>query len=184
MVRFRLLFVLTLAAPAACADSSGIADFHCDPPAPARDETPAIQTEALCYTLRAEENGYRATIGYVLTNRSPMPIFFVLYCQGIAAPLLEKRVDTTWVTAWVPVVTRCGAATELPSGGQYRDTLFVSGGYPSNNFYPKFHVDSLPGIYRLNWMDVFSSFDDDDFTGELVPLEQRVSNVFALTLSQ
>jgi len=59
----------------------------------------------------------------------------------------------------------------------------VAGGYPSNNLYPKFAVDSLAGLYRLNWIDVYSTFDNSSFAGQQVALDQRVSNVFHVSVA-
>jgi len=146
-----------------------------------RDETPPIQTDTLCYALRDTGVGYLTWILFTATNPSSDTTYYMRYCgSGTIALILQKLIDTEWVDAWVPVVPRCGWLAPFPPQSQYRSAVVVFGGYPSNNYNPKFMVDSLPGIYRLHWSSLYA----DSIWGEQVPLVQRTSNPFHLAVSR
>src|SRR6266480_1902757 len=79
---------LLLAAPLACIELSAPSDG----PAP-------IRTDAAEYQLQAGPTGYTATIDFVFTNPRQASVY-VVNCNGIAPPTLEKFVHGAWVRAW------------------------------------------------------------------------------------
>lgn len=56
-------------------------------------------------------------------------------------------------------------------------------GLPGNNAYPKFETDEVPGIYRLVWglQRTWTPDSAGPGLGEMLPLEERVSNEFRIT---
>jgi hypothetical protein len=152
-----------------------------DTTVPPRDTATAFQTESLSYTLISTQSSLETRIAFVFTNPTPAPVYIV-NCKGTTSLRLEKQSGDKWVPAWSPVIPLCLSAPIVVQPGQrYSGVVHVSAGHPSNNLYPKFAVDPVPGVYRIVWRDVLRTYDDraNPF-GEPLPLEQRVSNRFRL----
>jgi hypothetical protein len=150
---------------------------------PTRDANALFQTDSLMYTLRGNDVGYAGTISIRFTNRTGGTAYFV-NCKGETMLRLEKLVGDAWITTWAPIIQSClSQPITVASGGAYESKIAVFGGYPDNNFVPKFS-GTIPGIYRIVWTDALSSYQDTGGPfGTQLPFEQRVSNRFALTLA-
>ena len=161
---------LLLAASLACIELAAPSDG----PAP-------IRTDAVEYKLQAGPTGYTATIDFVFTNPRQASVYIV-NCNGIAPPTLEKFVHGAWVRAWSGIVPEClSPPIVISGGGQYHRALHVFAGYPATNSYPKFETPGIDGEYRMVWTYVLGSFDVQTYPfGEQLPLEQRISNPFTL----
>jgi hypothetical protein len=146
-----------------------------------RDTGAAFQTDSLVYTLVRGPQGIEGRIGYVFTNPTDAPVYIV-NCRAQTALRLQKHTDAGWIDAWSPVVLDClSPPIVVPPGDRRADEVPVFAGAPGSNVHPQFLVDRVPGVYRIVWHHVLSSYDDRRYPfGEPLPLEQRVSNRFEL----
>jgi hypothetical protein len=146
-----------------------------------RDLTAPFQTDQLHYTLVSSPDGLEGDIEYVFTNPTQSPVYIV-NCNSFTRLALEKRTGKQWVKAWEPVVEACLSEPIVVQPEQaYRAVIHVFAVHPGKDMYPKFSVDSVPGVYRLVWEAVLQTYDPDTYPfGEVLPLEQRISNHFRL----
>lgn len=148
---------------------------------PAREPGHPLQTDRLEYRVRRANDGLATEIPFSYTNETGRTVY-VVNCNRIVPPVLEKSVKGEWVTAWGAAVPEClSPPIVIEPGAEYVDTLRVFAGLPANNVYPKFRVAEVEGIYRLVWTRVVYDYDTTrpDF-GEPLSLEDRVSNEFLL----
>jgi len=148
---------------------------------PQEDVDPLFRTDSSSYVLRATDIGWQVRIGATFTNRTNGTAFIV-NCQGGTNVQLEKLVSNGWVSVWTPFLLAClSAPIRIPVGGAYQSSVFVFGGYPDNNYAPKFPITDLDGVYRLKWTQILSSYDSEALKfGNPLPDEWRVSNRFRL----
>src|SRR6266545_858968 len=153
-MRFNVSLSIILFAGASCHDpSTALLSSSVE------NGSPAIETDARAYELEAGSTGYTTTIGFVFTNPSQAAVY-VVNCNGIAPPSLEKLVNGKWVGAWSAVVPRClSAPIVIEAGQEYQGALHLFAGYPTSNVYPKFETPQISGVYRLVWDNVLTSFD-------------------------
>jgi hypothetical protein len=146
-----------------------------------RDLTAPFQTDQLHYTLVLAPDGLQGEIPYVFNNPTQSPVYIV-NCNGFTRLALEKRMGEYWVKAWEPIMEACLSEPVVVQPEQaYRAVIHVFGAHPANDMYPKFSVDSIPGVYRLVWQDVLQTYDPQTYPfGDALPLEQRISNHFRL----
>lgn len=146
-----------------------------------RDMTKSFQTDTLTVTLVSTTEGLTGDIAYSFANHTAQPVYIV-NCNGATDLRLEKQVNAQWVTAWGPAVPACLSPPIIVQPEHtYRDVVEVFSGHPTNNLYPKFSVDDVPGVYRLVWRDVLHTFDPNTYPfGEALPLDKRISNMFYL----
>jgi len=142
---------------------------------------PLFRTDSSSYVLRATDIGWQARIGATFTNRSSGTAFIV-NCQGGTNVQLEKLVGSEWVSIWTPFLLAClSPPIRIAVGETYQTSLFVFGGYPDNNYAPKFPIADLDGVYRLKWTQILSSYDSQALTfGKPLPEDWTVSNRFQL----
>jgi len=146
-----------------------------------RDPTPLLQTEALSYLLERTELGYRATIPWTFRNETGAPVYLE-HCDGDVRPLLEMDRDGLWFPAWEPYRDACASPPiVIQPGATWADTLELFGAPPQSNVMPVFVFPEIEGVYRLVWPRAYATYDRlAGVPGELLPLEQRVSNRFVL----
>ncbi len=145
---------------------------------------PAVlfQTDSAAYTLRAGEVGYQGRIGVRFTNRTEGAAY-VVNCNGSTAVSLEKLVDGQWRAVWFPALAGClDRPIIVPPRGTHDLIIDVFGGYADGNAFPRFAVADVAGVYRAVWDDVLRSYQDRLPFGDPLPLEQRLSNQFTLTV--
>jgi hypothetical protein len=167
----RRLLVATLALPACLAAQARIT----------RDKGALFQTDSLRYRLRAADKGYDGEIGVTFTNRTSGTVY-ITNCHGATAVSLEKRVAGDWKNVWSPPIPLClSPPITVPAGATYRTRIWIFGGYPEVNTYPKFSVTDIAGEYRAVWGQVLSSYQTDSLPfGAPLPMGHRVSNRFLL----
>lgn len=148
---------------------------------PARESGLPLQTEGLEYELRSTGQGLEVGIPFSYRNATGQTVY-VVNCNRIAPPSLEKEEGGQWIHAWSAVVPDCLSPPIVIEPGQtYTDTLRLFAGHPSNNTYPKFEVGDVDGIYRLVWHQVVHDYDEDrQGFGDPLALEERISNAFVL----
>ena len=150
-------------------------------PTPVRDPAPPLQTDTLSYPLHRDEVGYRATIPFTYRNETGDSVFLA-NCRGDVRPGLEVLRDGKWYEAWAPYTDPCTSSpVVIPPGGGYGDTLRVFGAPPGSNVLPTFVFPEVEGVYRLVWIHAYRVYDaDSPEDAQRLPLQQRVSNAFAL----
>ena len=145
------------------------------------DDAP-IRTDRTEYAVTHEGGALRVDIEFTYTNPTAGAVN-VQACQVPDPPVLQKREDGKWVTAYAPVVLLClGPPLVIPRGGSTRYALHVRAFPAGSNAAPQWQAGSVAGTYRLLWAvhagDGKNSARDGG--GPLVPVSQRVSNTFWL----
>ncbi len=145
------------------------------------DAASPIRTDRAEYTARRVADGVEVEIPFTYTNRTGRTVY-VVNCNGIAPPGLQKRVDGEWMRAWSAAVPLClSPPIVIGAGRTYTDTLRVFAGTPSSGVAPVLEVEEVEGVYRLVWENVVHDYDDArPGFGEPLPLEARISNPFRL----
>ncbi len=157
-----------LAAPA-CSEPLGLE----------REGAAPIQTDALRYVLEQTPSELATVIVYTFRNPTARTAY-VGTCTGRWSPELQKEIDGEWVHAWSTAEFAClGPPIVIPPRASYTDVVWVSDCYPRENCGPKFAVEEVEGVYRLVW-PVLGSYSEDLGSGELLPLDQRISNRFLI----
>ena len=141
----------------------------------------SFRPESPSYTLQTTTSGLRGDIPFAYTNRTGRNVY-VVNCNRIVPPVLEKRVNDRWVTAWGAAVPQClSEPIVIRHGETYRDTLNVFAGHPGSNVDPKFDVPEIEGVYRMRWEGVLWSFDASNYPfGPEVPRDLRTSSEFRI----
>lgn len=152
-----------------------------DIPTPVRDASLALQTDGLRYELRVGDSFWEAEIPFSFTNPTDDSVY-VVGCRGPSPPSLQRLEDGKWVLGWDPLVFNCLDLPPFSIGPRerYSGTLFLVAAFPDAAADPKFVFDPPDGIYRLVWMPRASFDERTPGFGPLLPLEQRISNSFAL----
>jgi hypothetical protein len=136
---------------------------------PADVSEPAIQTDGNAFNLSPSGDRLWADIPYTFTNRTGGAVYIV-NCLGGFNLRLERKVGRQWVSAWSPLLLLClSAPIVIGAGETYR-----------NSVQPRLADGEPTGIYRIVWVDAFSSYQDRPPWGEQIDLEHRVSNEFQL----
>lgn len=167
-----LLSVLVFPALGACEDILA---------PPERDITAPIQTDKTFYTLGDEWVGLATEIALRWENQAADTLY-VVNCRGALAPVVEKKVGGAWEVFWSPILQLClSSPIVIEPGGVLADTLHLWGALPGQNAEPAFKSGNVEGIYRIVMHMVVFHYDGDrQYFGDSVPLEYRVSNLFAL----
>lgn len=162
--------VLVLLALAGCTDTVG----------PPRGVDAPIQTDRTLYVASTVlGTGWRTRIIWTFTNPADQ-LVSVVSCREATPPKLQKLVGGEWIDAWHPVVLLClGPPVQVAAGATYTDTLDFFAGFPGSKAYPQLEVSDIDGMYRLVWFPLLN-YDHDDVSGDPLPLEQRISNVFEM----
>jgi hypothetical protein len=117
-----------------------------------RELTASLHVDSTEISVHATEVGYRAKIPFVYVNTTPGPVSKG-GCGFPPFPELQKKVDGKWVAAYYPAYLLCLTKPDysLPSGGTYRGVLDFFAAKPGHNTEPTLRVDSIDGVYRLEW---------------------------------
>jgi len=143
-----------------------------------------IQTDRPVYALGpGPSGGVEVTIGLRYENATGGPAY-IPTCHGVHPPELQKRVGSSWVTVYSPVVLLClGPPVVVQPGGVYTYAYRVVAYPRGGDMYPQFELDETPGTYRLAWgiYETWTPDGPEPGLGRLLPLAARVSNEFQLT---
>jgi len=140
-----------------------------------------IRTGAASYQLRVLPATLEFAVTTTLTNRSGGTLW---------RPTCWPVVPEQWTAdGWRMAVTLLCLASggvrpdSIPAGATVTDTLRVVGAREPNA-YPRFEVDPVPGTYRVRYQlyRTLTHSGIDYVLSDPLPIEQRVSNAFALTL--
>src|SRR5688572_6821059 len=149
----------------------------CRPALAPEGQAGTLATDSEQYTVRFVDGMYRATIGYLYTNRSGDAVS-ATHCHTPPPPTLEKRVGEEWVRAYSPVMLMCLTIPHfrIAAGATYRGTLHVAAAPRGRNMAPALEVESIPGTYRLRW----GLRAGDDPEARDAPMVEAISNEFRL----
>lgn len=154
----------------------------CDPSHLFRPElTASLRTDSTEIGVRSNEIGYNAKIGFIYANTTDGPVAKA-GCGFPPFPELQKKVGGQWVPAYYPVYLLCLTKPDfsLASGSSYRGVLDFFAAKPGQNWAPVLRVDSIDGVYRLEW-DFVQGTDTEVRNGRIV---KSFSNEFRMVLRQ
>lgn len=160
----------------------GFSAGACDPSRLAHPElTASLRADSAEIGVRSSELGFSAKIGFVYTNTTDGPVAKA-GCGFPPLPELQKKVDGQWVPAYYPVYLLCLTKPDfsLPSGSSYRGVLDFFAARPGQNWAPVLLVDSIDGVYRLEW-DFVEGTDTEIKNARII---KAFSNEFRMVLAQ
>ena len=142
-----------------------------------------LQTDSEAYGAEVFQNpwhGVRFDIPYTITN-STDEVVYMIGCKRPAAPVLQKRVNGEWASAYSAVEQLCLSPPFIVKpGGLHQDTLRVYGIFPGQNAFPQF-LTEVEGEYRLK-KNIYSNPEtfkhSEKWSEQLLPDELRISNSF------
>jgi hypothetical protein len=133
-----------------------------------------IRTDKQKYTLANGEIAISATY----TNHGSDTVYLG-YC-GKTPPRfhVEKVTNGNWSTAYDPICLAILVTTPfpVPPGESHTDLLRLTHSETSE---PRFQSSPVAGEYRLVY-DIYSKWNSETGEGELLPVEQRISNTFSI----
>jgi hypothetical protein len=149
-----------------------------------RDLTPAIQTDSLLFHLKDNGQWYSAPAIHVSIYNPRPDTTFIVNCNRDLGFTLEKQTGNDWQTVWGSVNAAClGAAIVIPTGGHYEAAVDITGGKSGSNIIPKYSAAYVPGIYRMVFGSMVTSFTLSPLkVGPAIPVEYRRSNPFAIVV--
>ena len=144
--------------------------------------SPLITTDAESYRTRRTAEALELDIVTTFTNRTGDTVR-LHPCGSTSQPAfsLEKWVDGAWTPAWsqaCPAILMLDPPKVAP-GASRTDTARVRAMLAPNAM-PRFEVDPIAGSYRVVYAQAYRSWRPNEGPGELLPLEQRVSNTFRI----
>ena len=142
-----------------------------------------LQTDSEAYGAEVFQNpwhGVRFDIPYTITNTTDGAVYMI-GCKRPSAPVLQKRINGEWISAYSSVEQGCLSPPFIVKpGDQRQDTLRVYGVFPGQNAFPEFLTD-VEGEYRLK-KKIYSNpetfKDSENWNEQLLPDELRISNSF------
>lgn len=176
---FGALCLLAVACTASREDPAGDTPVANAAPSPS---SPFITTDQRSYRPRRTAEALELDIVTTFTNRTTDTVR-LHPCGRSSQPAfsLEKWVDGAWRPAYAQA---CAAILMLDPpkvapGASRTDTARVRAMLRANAM-PRFETDPIAGEYRLVYAQAYGSWHPNEGGGELLPLEQRVSNTFRI----
>jgi hypothetical protein len=177
--RFGVLGLLAMACTAAReepADETAVGNTAPSPP------STLITTDQQSYRPRRTPEALEIDIVTTFTNRTSDTVR-LHPCGSTSQPSfsLEKWVDGVWTPAYsqaCPAILMLDPPKVAP-GASRTDTARVRAMLAANAM-PRFEVDPVAGEYRVVYAQAYGSWRPNEGPGELLPLEQRVSNTFRI----
>lgn len=144
--------------------------------------SPSITTDQQSYRARRTADALELDIVTTFTNRTSDTVR-LHPCGNTSQPSfsLEKWVDGAWKPAYgqaCPAILMLDPPKVAP-GASRTDTARVRA-MSAANAMPRFEVDPIAGEYRVVYAQAYGSWRPNEGPGELLPLDQRVSNTFRI----
>jgi hypothetical protein len=176
--RFGALCLISATACTASREDSGEAPMDQTPPSPA---STSITTDRETYRARRTADAIEIDIVTTFTNHTSDTVR--LHPCGTSQPsfALEKWVDGAWRPAYsqaCPAILMLDPPRVAPHT-QRTDTARVRAMLAPNAM-PRFEGEPIAGSYRVVYVQAYRSWRPNEGPGELLPLEQRVSNTFRI----
>jgi len=172
-----------------CAAAMVLSSFGCEATTPPEVEDTALVTDGTSFPFEKKNSlghvWYRAEIPYSFTNRTGSNVY-LLNCRGGFAVRLQVEEAGHWAHYWSPVILAClSPPIVIEPDEVYETTVNVVGCTSGGNCAPRLTLPSSASTrYRIMWGDGRSSYDHDGPPwGDLIPLEERVSNSFTLRVA-
>ena len=140
-----------------------------------------ITTDRESYRTRRTADAIEIDIVTTFTNHTSDTVR--LHPCGTSQPsfALEKWVDGAWKPAYnqaCPAILMLDPPRVAPHA-QRTDTARVRAMLAPNSM-PRFEVEPIAGSYRVVYAQAYRSWRPNEGPGELLPLDQRVSNTFRI----
>jgi hypothetical protein len=178
--RFGAVCLLAAAACTASREESGDEPPTNDPP-PSSMST-FITTDRESYRVRRTAEAIEIDIVTTFTNHTSDTVrLHPCGPQSQPAFMLEKWVDGAWTPAYnqaCPAILMLDPPRVAPHA-QRTDTARVRAMLAPNAM-PRFEAEPIAGSYRVVYVQAYRSWSPNEGPGELLPLEQRVSNTFRI----
>jgi hypothetical protein len=113
------------------------------------------------------------------TNSTAGPIYLPT-CHTVHPPVLERKQDSGWVTAYAPIVQLCLGPPEIIERGRTFEYLYhIQAFLPGSRVMPQFQT-AVAGTYRLVWgaYATWTGLGSEPGLGRELPLKARISNEF------
>lgn len=177
--RFGALWILAAACSASREEPSDETPVGAVAPSPM---STLVTTDQQSYRPRRTAVAVELDIVTTFTNRTGEPVR-LHPCGPTSQPAfsLEKWVDGAWKPAWgqaCPAILMLDPP-EVAPGASRTDTARVRAMLGPNAM-PRFEVEPIAGSYRVVYAQVYRGWRPNEGVGELLPLEQRVSNTFRI----
>lgn len=140
-----------------------------------------ITTDRESYRLRRTAEALEVDIITTFTNHTNDTVRLHPCGQSQPSFMLEKWVDGAWRPAYsqaCPAILMLDPPGVAPHAAR-TDTARVRAMLASNAM-PRFETEPVAGSYRLVYVQAYRTWRPNDGSGELLPLEQRVSNTFRI----
>jgi len=171
-----------------CASAMVLSTFGCEPMSPPGIEDTALVTDGTSFRLEREVAAghvwYSTRIPYSFTNRTGSKVYLPNCRDGFDLSLQMKEAGE-WDHIWSPILLDCLSPPIVIEPGEEYETILTVSGCLSGNCAPRLVLPPDPSTpVRILWGRALSSYDPDGPPwGELIPLEERVSNRFTLQVS-
>jgi hypothetical protein len=177
--RLGAVCLLAAACTASREEPSGDTPVGSAAPSPA---SPLITTDQQAYRPRRTADALELDIVTTFTNRTSDTVR-LHPCGSTSQPsfALEKWVDGAWTPAYsqaCPAILMLDPPKVAP-GASRTDTARVRAMLAANAM-PRFEADPVAGSYRVVYAQAYRSWRPNEGPGELLPLEQRISNTFRI----
>ena len=177
--RLATICLLALACTASREEPAGETPVGSAAPSPS---SPSIATDRQSYGLRRTADALELDIVTTFTNRTSDTVR-LHPCGSTSQPAfsLEKWVDGAWRPAYsqaCPAILMLDPPKVAP-GASRTDTARVRAMLAVNAM-PRFEADPIAGEYRVVYAQAYASWRPNEGPGELLPLDQRVSNTFRI----
>ncbi|MDE2764607.1 MAG: hypothetical protein OXQ94_07525 [Gemmatimonadota bacterium] len=172
-----------------CAAAIAASTIGCESTIPAVVEDTALVTDGTGFRIEREGGGrhiwYGGEIPYSFTNRTGSKVYLP-NCRGGFDVTLEMEKDGEWVHIFSPILLDCLSPPIVIEPDEVYETTLRVVGCLEGNCGPRLVLPpSSSTPVRIVWGDALSSYDEDaNPFGELIPLEERVSNRFTLQVSR
>ena len=143
--------------------------------------TRSLRTDSSEYALREEESVWTTMIGFSYENSGEDTVY-VVNCNGQVTMNLQKREEGEWQDVWSGETNAClSAPIVIPPGSTYEGELSIRGAEPGTSATSAFSTADLEGDFRLVWHQPVRHYDSRrPGFGEVMPLDERSSNIFSL----
>lgn len=129
---------------------------------------------------------YRGKIPYSFTNRTGAKVYVTQDCLGSLRLGMQMQENGEWEGILGQVYVLCEGPPIVIEPDEVYETVLDVGACKVGNCAPKIRLSpnaSTP--YRIVWFEALFSYDfDRNPHGELLPLEERISNRFTLQVPE
>lgn len=169
-----------------CTAAMVLSTLGCESMSPPEVEDTALVTDGTSFRLTTGSlRGnlwYRGKIPYSFTNRTGAKVYLTQDCLGNLKVGMQMLEDSEWESMLGVVLVLCEGAPIVIEPDEVYETVLDVAACMVGNCSPKIRLSPNTATpYRIIWFEALSSYDPNQRPrGELIPLEERVSNRFTL----